>query len=384
MGKAQRQQPRREGQIIPRGDRKWLVRVYRGRSVTGKRQYASKTVAGTFSQAKRELASLLNRSHTGQCVVPAKQTVQEHLTLWLSGKTNLSEKAAADYAHRLKMDVYPILGAMPLGSVSATHIEALYGALQRDRKLSARTIAYTHRILHQAFHQAFKRKLILDDPTEDVSRPKVPKSAITVPTPEDVSRLLEKAREGKWYVLWSLLLGSGLRPQEALALKWSDLEDDVLHVRRAVKELEKGKKVVSEELKTEGSVRSIVLPAETVAALQVHKARQATRILKAGPTFQRNDYIFAGRTGKPLDIKTIRLHWYRALEAAELPKRTLYNTRHTSISHLLAAGANVKAVAERHGHADASMTLRVYAHTLPNADRELAQTMDSLRTVKQA
>lgn len=379
MTKTDRQ--RNRGQIIPKGDRKWLVRVYKGRTPAGKRQYIGKMIGGTFKQAEKELTALLNRANTGQCVVPSKQTVQEYVELWLSGKSNLSAKTAADYAHRMKMDVYPIIGTMTLGSVTALHIESLYGSLQSERSLSPRTIAYTHRILHQAFRQAVKRKLILDDPTEDVSRPKIPKSDITVPTPAEVSTLLAKAEGSKWYPLWSLLLGVGLRPQEALALKWADLEGDTLKVRRAVKELGKGKKAVSEELKTESSIRTVTLPTDTLNALQTHKARQAREIMQAGSTFKRNDFIFAGRTGLPLDIKTVRLHWYRACTAAGLPERMLYNTRHTSISHLLAAGANVKAVAERHGHADASMTLRVYAHTLPNADRQLAETMDTLRAV---
>jgi integrase len=47
-----------------------------------------------------------------------------------------------------------------------------------------------------------------------------------------------------------------------------------------------------------------------------------------------------------------------------------YSLRHTHASLLLADGASIKDVSERLGHADASVTLRVYAHTLPNAQAE--------------
>jgi integrase len=49
-----------------------------------------------------------------------------------------------------------------------------------------------------------------------------------------------------------------------------------------------------------------------------------------------------------------------------------HELRHFSVTTLLAAGVNIRTVAERHGHAQATMTLNRYAHALPEQDRAAA------------
>ena len=49
-----------------------------------------------------------------------------------------------------------------------------------------------------------------------------------------------------------------------------------------------------------------------------------------------------------------------------------HDLRHFSVTTLIAAGVDVRTVAERHGHARATMTLDRYAHALPERDREAA------------
>ena len=49
-----------------------------------------------------------------------------------------------------------------------------------------------------------------------------------------------------------------------------------------------------------------------------------------------------------------------------------HGLRHFSVTTLLAAGVDIRTVAERHGHAQATMTLNRYAHALPEHDRAAA------------
>jgi integrase len=55
-----------------------------------------------------------------------------------------------------------------------------------------------------------------------------------------------------------------------------------------------------------------------------------------------------------------------------VPHIRIHDVRHTFTTHALAGGANVKAVSEAIGHADISITLRTYAHVLPEQRREVA------------
>jgi integrase len=58
-----------------------------------------------------------------------------------------------------------------------------------------------------------------------------------------------------------------------------------------------------------------------------------------------------------------------ALSTAERWPFRLHDLRHFSVTTLIAAGVDVRTVAERHGHAQATMTLNRYAHALPERDR---------------
>jgi len=53
------------GQIVSRGDRRWMVRWYVGRDGNGKRRYASETVKGTRKAAERRLREILNKKDEG-------------------------------------------------------------------------------------------------------------------------------------------------------------------------------------------------------------------------------------------------------------------------------------------------------------------------------
>ena len=54
-------------------------------------------------------------------------------------------------------------------------------------------------------------------------------------------------------------------------------------------------------------------------------------------------------------------------------KVRFHDLRHTVASLLLSKGHSLKAVSQRLGHANPTMTLRVYAHTMPNDDAKLAE-----------
>jgi integrase len=371
------------GQMIEKGDGKWLLRMYLGR-VNGKRQYASETITGTTSQAKKRLTAMLNEKDVGSFVVPSKQTVHDYISGWLEGKANASTKTVLDYTHRMEKDVYPFIGTVRLDKLTPAHIRSLYTKLSGERGLGARTIRYTHTVLSQALELAVEDGLLQKNPCKRKSvREVIPKkprdgAAATILTVEQAPLVIAKELDLQRKTLWRVLLTTGLRPQEALVLKWSDLDGSLLTVQRALHAIGKGHYEVTEETKTTGSRRVVYCSEETVAALAEHKREQAKDILEAGPKYTRNNYIFATRIGSYLDMSNVRRWWKAALALAKLPELRLYDTRHTHGSQLINSGANPKAVAERLGHKDPAMTLRVYTHTVAESAKELAERQEDL------
>jgi integrase len=169
--------------------------------------------------------------------------------------------------------------------------------------------------------------------------------------------------------LFLLLIDTGLRPGEALALGWSDLDLDAswLRVERGLGRRRMGEPWRFEAPKTSGSRRTVPLPATIIRALRAHRAGQAEERLAAGSSYADLDLAFATPLGGPLDGRNVvNRHFKPMLLRAGLPATVrLYDLRHSAATHMLAGGASVRAVADRLGHASAKMTLDVYAHALP-------------------
>ena len=72
------------GQLIRRGKRTWLVRVFQGREPNGTKRYHNHTVHGTKQEALRYLSGVLHAKDLGTFVAPTRMTVNEYLDYWLS------------------------------------------------------------------------------------------------------------------------------------------------------------------------------------------------------------------------------------------------------------------------------------------------------------
>lgn len=197
---------------------------------------------------------------------------------------------------------------------------------------------------------------------------------------EEVGRFLAAAREDRWYPLWELLVTTGLRPGEALALKWSDVEfvNRRIRVQRCLVRPPASTWLLKEPKTTRGR-RSVTIPTAVAETLRRHRSEQLRERLQAGPQFQDLDFIFGTTNGSPLDWKVlVRRHFRRIVQRAGIPPIRPYDLRHTCATLLLAAGENVKVVSERLGHSSAALTLDVYSHVLPDMQQQAADRMEHL------
>jgi hypothetical protein len=102
---------REVGQIIARGDRRWLIPVYLGRDhETKKRNYHNRTIHGSMREAQAYLTRKLRERDLGRDLEGAKITLNEYLDRWL--KTALGPrvrpKTFQDYQGMLQRYVRPV------------------------------------------------------------------------------------------------------------------------------------------------------------------------------------------------------------------------------------------------------------------------------------
>ena len=206
---------RKTGQIIARGPRTWLVRVFMGRDVeTKKRKYLNKIIHGGLREAQAHLNKILGERDRGWNLDSPKETLNQYLDRWLEicAKPRLRAKSLQelqDYEGLLRRYVRPQLGAKAMASVSAVEIQTLYGELL-NRSLSARSIRYTHAVLRSALKQAVRWNLILANPADLVDLPRQDRLRVGVLSIEQ-ARTFTKAITGHPYeALFALAMTTGM------------------------------------------------------------------------------------------------------------------------------------------------------------------------------
>jgi integrase len=372
----------KRGQLISRGEKKWLVRVYVGRDQQGKRQYSAKTVEGTANEARQELTKMLRDADTKMLVRRTTQTFSEYLEDWYKTKIDVTEQTLNGYKYLMKHHAVPAFGSLKLHEITPRVVQSFYSELKETKGLSPRTIRYTHAVLHQAFEWAVEpAKLLAMNPTARLKLPKKVKRPPTFLSPDQIASVLEKTRGDRLYPLWHLLLHTGLRPQEALALKWTDFEPTKsgaqVTIRRTLVNDGYGHFSVQDSTKTEGSKRTVSVSKSTWEVLQLQRRRQAEEMMLAGERYDRQDFVFANRFGRFLDRTNVAQRWKTATKKAGVTiKARFYDTRHSHATTLLNNGVDIALVSKRLGHKSIQTTLSHYAFLLPETDQKMAETME--------
>ena len=177
------------------------------------------------------------------------------------------------------------------------------------------------------------------------------------------------------------MLVTGLRPGEALGLKWGDVdwEQQRIRIQRTLVRDEDHDWRLSEP-KTARSRRSVVVPISTMETLRRHRSDQAEERLRQGPEYSADlDLVFANGRGDPLDYRVVvQRHFKPLVKAAGLEPLRPYDLRHTCATLLLAGGEHPKVVAERLGHSSTVMTMDVYSHVLPDMQEAAADKLERL------
>lgn len=178
-------------------------------------------------------------------------------------------------------------------------------------------------------------------------------------TETELARILaafEVGRRAHYYDFTLLLLRFGLRPSEAIGLRWQHVNFDrrEITIRESLSRSGEGDQRQRKERKN-GVVTVLDLPSDALAML----TRRYT------PDAKPDDLIFRSVRGKTINDRNYsRREWRPALEDANIPHRRPYNARHSLASHALDQGASLADAAYLLGHRDTRMVQQVYGHRI--------------------
>lgn len=361
----------------------YRVRVHSPRDENGKRKSKSVTVEGTRADAEKALTKLLRERDTGQLVTKSKDTLSDYvLRNWLptTAKPSVRPRTLHDYRQTMDRYVLPYLGSHRLSAITPAEVRGWIVKLT-DKGLAPRTIRKAREVLRNALEAAVADGLLPTNPARGrlVSKalPKNErKERVTIP-PEKVPAFLAAAAEDRLHAYWVVLLFGGLRPSEALALRWTDLHGDSVRVERVLVDVER-QPMTFAPTKSAESRRAVVLPKIALDALRDHKKRQAEEQLLAGPAWQGSGLIFTNEVGEPLRQDNTRIPFAALLKRAELPKMRIYDLRHSAATLLLELGEDLTTVKERLGHSSVVLTADTYKHARRGSQERAASKFDQL------
>ena len=368
---------RKRGQIVTRGDRRWLVRVYLGRdSNTGRRKYHNRTIRGALREAQQYLNKRLRERDEERDCEGSAISCTEYFDRWLqmAAKPKLREKSFRDYEGLLARYIRPKLGDCRLLRIAPLDLQSIYQDM-REQGLSPRTIGYTHAVVHAALEQAVKWRLLSQNPAGGVELPKSARSEMRVMNAEEVRRFLEYALLTPYGLVFAIAVTTGARPSEYLALRWQDVDfarEMVTVTRTLVKDSIRWRFA---DTKRARSRRIIQLQRWVVSLLR--KLRQGAS--EPNPLDPIADaQIFKTQSGRPINSDSLARQFKRILRKAGLPEMRLYNLRHTAATLALTAGVSPKVLAEQLGHASCALTLDIYAQSMPHLQGEAAERVEAL------
>jgi integrase len=317
-------------------------------------------------------------------------TVADAVNDWLAkGLKGRDQNTVTTNRILAEQHLIPLIGAIKLKEeLTADDVDVWLDGLAD--KLATRSLQGVHAILKRAIRQAQARDKVVRNVAELVTTPKGkegrPSKAMTL---QQATAMLEHAKSSRLYAYVVVSLLTGIRTEEARALRWSHVvawaEDDAawrpvteagfdherfaIYVWRSVR--------ANGDTKTEKSRRTLELPAEAAEALREHRTRQAGERLAAGPLWQDHGLVFASQAGTPLDVSHVRRAFKAITREAGLGENwTPRELRHTFVSLMSDNGVPIETIADLVGHASTAVTEEVYRHQLKPVITKGAETMN--------
>ncbi|MBO0801680.1 MAG: site-specific integrase [Nocardiopsaceae bacterium] len=325
-------------------------------------------------------------------------TVEDAVRDWLKrGTKGMSAKTINDYTSLAESNIIPFIGATKLKRLTADDVDDWLD--ERADHLTTRTLQAIHSIVRRSIRRAQGRDKVMRNVAALADTPEGrkdgrPSKAMNL---DQATTVLAHAKDDPLHAYVVLSLMTGVRTEEARALRWSHVvawveetgewrpvtevgfkhEKFAVYVWRSVRE--------DGDTKTEKSRRTLEIPEEVATALKEHHAVQVRQRLIAGKAWQDNDLVFCTGIGTPLDAANVRRSFRRITKAAGIGTDwTPRELRHSFVSIMSDNGVTIEQIADLVGHKTTIVTQKVYRHQLKPVISTGAIAMNTIFTKKSA
>lgn len=234
-----------------------------------------------------------------------------------------------------------------------------------------KVIASSARLLEDAKRQG----LVARNVAEHVSRVATAHRDMASFTEDEVRQLLSSIEDDRLAHAWHLAL-SGMRRGEIAGLRWSDVDMDARTLTIRNNRVSAGGRSVEGDPKSFTSRRTLPIPERLHAALVVARERQRVERGVVGSAYRSGTYVVSNEIGDAYSPAVLSRYWRDMLVRVGMRHIRLHDARHTCATLMHLQGVPVSVIAAWIGHADASLTMRLYAHSQDDALRRAASVVD--------
>lgn len=337
------------------------------------------------AESEKELmikyGKMLQQLADGSLMINQNSTVEHWSEVWLETykKGNMTDKSYKTYVQKLDGYILPAIGRMKMKDVQEPHLQRI---LNDERGRSFSSVTKLRMVIRSMFGRAYSAGIINRDPAANLVLPKTTKGTHRSLTEKERAAILSVAerddRNSSLYVL--IMLYCGLRPGEAVALQWKDIDLDnaVMHVTKA---RESGSATIKQP-KTEAGNRDVPIPEALLSVLKRHERGPFQLVLH---TVRNSDEqhtegslkaawrVFKRRVDLEMGAKIRHRQIVKHGESDDLYNSLVpYCLRHTYCTDLQDAGVPINVAKYLMGHANISVTANIYTHTSKEAVKQAA------------
>ncbi len=338
---------------------KWIVDYRDGAGIRRWLTYDTREEAKDALAAK--IAESRRYSHSN---VDPNVTVGEYAARWLEQvKVTAKPRTHHCYSDMYRLHIEPTFGDVKVRAMQRAHVKAfLVGKLKEN---APATVKLIKAVLSATMNAAVDDSVILSNPCAGLGRKlKLSRQVsedddVQALTREEVAAFLQAA-PAKYYPLFLTMARTGIRPGEARALQWGDLNlaEGRARIRRTLSEGISG-------TPKSNRPRDVDLSPQLVETLRRISIQRKAELLRYG-WGEVPAWVFITSERMPLDASWLWRQFKRTLEAAKLPGHFKPKSlRHSFASIHLSEGESPVWVQEQLGHASLELTTRVYGRWFP-------------------
>ena len=326
--------------------------------------------------------------------------IEEYLNLYSRQKWSFSTYTTR--TSLLNRYVLPQIGSVSLNYVTGHFLSRYFAKLiESEQHITTGVIYGIYKLLRNIFNQAVYWGIYEKNPIAHVAVSKPISTPLAILSSKQILHLIKTTSKDDQLLSLAVQMSfvGSLRKGELCALCWGDIdfenkciyinkellrvsnksihalsEKNILYMFPPLKTGSKSRLVIKTP-KTSASIRKVYLPKSLLNELSEWRTIQ----YKTNVPADDYDFIFTNEKGYPLQPDSINKMLSSALAICDLPHVVFHSLRHSSSTYkLLISGGDIKSVQGDNGHAKPDMVLNVYAHTLDEQRKEIANQIEKM------